>query len=295
MSVFNGEETIKKCLDSIFQQSYNSIDIVICDDGSTDNSYSIIETYSKLNSRFNISILRNEKNIGLSASLNRCIEGAKGPFLARMDADDQMLPNRILHQVRYLESNHSVDIVGGSQLMFFSDGDSRVNKPMLKNNLIKAGLFIRTTMLHPTIIMRKDFLEKNGIRYDPKYYLCEDYKLFIDFLNAGANFANIPEVVNTYNYGTAKNWDRHQDDMVNALKKIWIENLKKIGMQSKDEDLKYFLQVTGKLKTYQKKDFFKTLLFFVTCLFWNKGYFGDAASFAYMRLKDLRFSIFHKN
>ncbi len=295
MSVFNGEETIKKCLDSIFQQSYNSIDIVICDDGSIDNSYSIIQAYSKLNSRFNISILRNEKNIGLPASLNRCIEAAKGPFLARMDADDQMLPNRILHQVRYLVANNSIDIVGGSQLMFFGNGDSRVNKPALRNDLIKAGLFVRTTMLHPTVMLRKDFLEKNGIRYDPKYHLCEDYKLFIDFLHAGANFANIPEVVNTYDYSAAKGWDKHQDVMVNALKKIWIGNLKKIGMQTKDEDLKYFLQATGKLKTCQKRDFFKILLFFANCLFCNKGYFGGGVSFAYMRIKDVRFSILRKN
>lgn len=295
MSVLNGEATIKKCLDSIFQQSYNSIDIVICDDGSHDNSYSIIETYSKLNRRFNISILRNEKNIGLPASLNRCIEGAKGPFLARMDADDQMLANRILHQVQYLEKNNSIDIVGGSQLMFFRGGGSRINRPPADDHLIKAGLFIRTTMLHPTIMLRKDFLEKNSIRYDPKYHLCEDYKLFIDLLYAGANFANIPEVVNTYDYSTAKSWDKHQDVMVNALKELWGGNLQKIGMKCREKHLRYFLQATGKVKIYQKGNLFNIFFFFVTCTFSNKGLFGGVFSFIYMRMKDIRSVIFRKN
>ena len=295
MSVFNGEETIKKCLDSIFQQSYNSIDIVICDDGSVDNSYSIIEAYSKRNSRFNISILRNEKNIGLPASLNRCIEVAKGPFLARMDADDQMLANRILHQVNYLEANNSIDIVGGSQLMLFGDGGSRINRPPLSNDLIKAGLFLRTTMLHPTVMLRKNFFDKNDIWYDPNYHLCEDYKLFIDLLYAGANFANIPEVVNTYDYSTKKSWDKHQDLMVNALQKLWLDNLQRIGMKYGDDHPRYFLQATGKLKVHKKEDFFKIFFFFVTCVFCNQGFFGGVFSFTYMRIKDIRLAILLNN
>ena len=294
VTVFNGQAKIKKCLQSIISQSYSEIELVIFDDGSTDCTRQEINEFINLNRHYKYKFLYADKNIGRSNALNECIKNTTGEYIAVMDADDEMYKARISSQVQYLINNPSTIVVGGSQLMLFGDESSRVNRPPLKNDLIKAGLFVRTTMLHPTIMLRKDFLDKNNIQYDPNYYLCEDYKLFVDLLYAGANFSNIPEVVNTYDYSSRKSWDKHQDLMVNALQNLWAGNLQKIGMKYGNNSSRYFLQATGKLEMHQIVDIFKVFFFFVTCICCNKGYFGGVIAFAYMRVKDIRFAIFRR-
>lgn len=286
MSVFNGESSIKKCLDSIFQQSYDSIDLVICDDGSSDNTIKIIKNYSINNKRFEITLLENKKNLGLPASLNRCIDQAKGFYLARMDADDEMMPDRIIKQVLYLEANPAVTIVGGGQLMMLGDGALRANIPPKSNKLIKANLFFRTTMLHPTVMLRKRFLLDHEIKYDVSCHLCEDYKFFLDHLYAGATFGNLACVVNSYDYSTPKKWDSHHEIMDLALKSIWLKNLNSIGLCNGEEYFNILFCLTGKDKVTNLLEYCKVVRFLMISICMDTKKFGGFFVFTIARLAD---------
>jgi len=286
MSVLNGELSIRKSLDSIVRQNYSNIEIILCDDGSTDRTFEIISEFKNSNT-IDIIILRNTCNIGLPSSLNRCLEIARGEYVARLDADDEMYPRRIEQQVNYLNSNSSISVVGGAQLMHFSDGSKKINRPPRTDNLIKAGLFVRTTMLHPTVMMRRDFLDRNGIKYNPEFHLCEDYKIFVDLLYAGANFANLPNIVNTYDYSTKKGWDKHQDRMVIALSRIWSENLRQLSIDDNEDSIKLLLKLSGKLKVNGMGDILSLVRLFLNSLQKNSFTFGTKGAFLIARVKDI--------
>jgi glycosyltransferase involved in cell wall biosynthesis len=108
MSVYNGEKYLRQAIESILQQTYTDFEFIIIDDGSTDSSREIIQSYDDKRIRLVI----NEQNIGLTKSLNKGIRLAKGEFIARMDADDISLPQRFEKQVAYLDSHPEVGVLG---------------------------------------------------------------------------------------------------------------------------------------------------------------------------------------
>lgn len=288
LTVFNGEEKIKKCLESLIRQDYEHIQFVVFDDGSTDGTRKVIRQTISENSSVNFIFESVDRNIGRSEALNRCLAIATGDYIAIMDADDEMFPNRITLQVEYLIKNSTVAVVGGAQLMHLADGSTKINRPPLSDRSIKAGLFVRTTLLHPTVMFRKSFLDFHKIKYNRKYYLCEDYKIFSDMYFSGANFANIPEVVNTYDYTKAKSWDGHQEEMIAALRLIWSKNLKYISVADKEEYMQCLLKLTGKIKIYKLSDLISVVRFFLVCVFCTRSMFGGVIAFTCARINDAR-------
>lgn len=287
ITVLNGQANIKRCLESVVNQTYQNLELVIFDDGSTDSTRQIILSFVSEHKGNVFKFDYIDQNIGRSTALNKCLERVTGKFIAIMDADDEMFPDRIALQVRYLNSNTSVSVVGGAQLMHLSDGSTKINRPPQTDNLIKAGLFVRTTMLHPTVMIRREFLVSNGIKYDPDFHLCEDYKLFVDLLYAGAKFANLPNVVNNYDYRRKKGWDQYQDHMVFALKKIWGRNLNHLSINENATLFNHFLNVTGKSSVVKVSDALSTGLFFLSSFKNVDAFFGGKCAFIYFRLLDV--------
>jgi glycosyltransferase involved in cell wall biosynthesis len=101
MPVYNGEKYLREAIDSILNQTFTDFEFLIVDDGSTDNSVEIINSYQ--NSRINL--VKNDKNEGLVYTLNRGLSLAKGEYIARMDCDDISLPERLKKQIDFLDSN----------------------------------------------------------------------------------------------------------------------------------------------------------------------------------------------
>jgi glycosyltransferase involved in cell wall biosynthesis len=289
ITVLNGQDKIKRCLESVTNQTYTNLEFVIFDDGSTDATRQIILSFISVHKGIKFKFDYANQNIGRSTALNKCLENTTGKYLAIMDADDEMYPDRIAQQVNYLNRNPTVSVVGGAQLMDLADGTKKINWPPQTDNLIKAGLFVRTTMLHPTVMIRREFLINNGIKYNPDYHLCEDYKIFVDLLYAGAKFANLPEVVNTYDYSTAKSWDKHDDRMVSALRKIWAENFRRISIVITENDINFLLKSTGKLDVGSVKDILFIAVLFLKCCIFSNSHFGNKLLFTYVRVNDLRF------
>ena len=110
MSVYNGEKYLREAIESILNQTFTDFEFLIVNDGSTDSSLEIILSYPDERIR----VIRNDRNIGLTKSLNKALQQAKGEYIARQDADDISLQNRFEEQLIYLEKHPEVALLGTS-------------------------------------------------------------------------------------------------------------------------------------------------------------------------------------
>lgn len=190
MSVYNGAAYLHEAIESILAQTFSDFEFIIIDDASTDETSTIIKSYD--DSR--IVLLHNENNEGLALSLNRAIDVARGTYLARMDADDISMPNRLKEQVRFLDEHPDIVLVGAyAQIL---DSSVVMRQPTQPGD-IAVNLLFRTSLIHPTAVFRRNFLEQYHLRYDPVFRQTQDYELFTRIARLG-KIANIPSVLLRY-------------------------------------------------------------------------------------------------
>lgn len=200
MSVRNGAKDINKSVSSILAQTFKDWEFIICDDGSTDNTLSLLIEYMQVDKR--ILVLHNNENKGLAYSLNRCIKESKSNILARQDADDSSEPDRLEKQYKFVMDHPEYAIVGTCWFNVFSDGNKTKNSVKEIPSAIdqvKGGLY-----MHPSWMMRKEQLEKVEFYTVNKYTIrSQDYHLVMKLLGAGMKLYNIQEYL--YNYTTDEN------------------------------------------------------------------------------------------
>lgn len=210
MSVHNNESSIGRSIDSIINQTFTDWELIICDDGSTDKSYSIISDYAKLDRR--IIGIKNDKNMGLAYSLNRAISLAKSNILARQDADDWSVPNRFDVQYPFVLAHPEYAIVGSGWFNISDDGREKLIIPKEKPkaiDLVPGGGF-----MHPTWMMRKDIVESVGLYTVRRETIrSQDYHLMMKLYGAGYSSYNIQKPlyyykVNENTFRRSKNWKR---------------------------------------------------------------------------------------
>ncbi|MEC2159784.1 glycosyltransferase [Virgibacillus halodenitrificans] len=195
MGVYNGEKYLHDAVLSILNQTFKDFELIICDDGSSDKSLEIINDFRKQDKR--VVLLRNQRNIGLASSLNKCIEVAKGKYIARMDCDDLSLEDRFEKQVVFLENNPDIDIVGGQVNLFDGDGIYGVRK--LEHSYNKINVFKRTFFIHPTVMMRREILiSVGGYTVAPYTYRTEDYDLWCKLCEKGYKGYILNEILLNY-------------------------------------------------------------------------------------------------
>lgn len=190
MGVYNCENTVIQSLESIINQTYKNIEIIVCDDCSTDNTLKVVEEYKSKYPNI-IKVISNERNITLAPTLNKCLKYARGKYIARQDGDDFSHKDRIRQQVSFLESNQEYALVGTNMISFDDSGEKGIHK--LKNvpskeDLIKYGV----TFCHATIMIRRNVIEElNG--YSDKWYAvqAEDYELWSRFFQKGYKGYNL--------------------------------------------------------------------------------------------------------
>jgi glycosyltransferase involved in cell wall biosynthesis len=191
MPVYNGERYLADAIESIRAQTFQDFVLYIADDGSVDRSASIIEKYAKMDSR--IHFFRHESNIGLIGTLNRCCSRATTPYIARMDQDDIAMSTRLEKQIKFLEENPHIGIVG--TCVEHTDVDLRVISQdgwfPEDHYLILWKMLYTSGFAHPTIAMRKDvYTSVNG--YSPSALHVEDYDFFLR-AKEKTMFANLQE------------------------------------------------------------------------------------------------------
>ena len=179
---------LKQAVKSILAQSYRNFELIIIDDKSTDRSYSYIK---KIKDK-RVKILRNYRNLGIALSLNTGINYSKGEYIARMDADDISVGDRLEKQLKFLRSSNSISICGSYASLINEKGKVIGSRKFpTKDKEIKKALNFYSPIIHPTFFGKASFF-KNLSGYNPDYDYAEDYELLI---RAGNSYkmANIPE------------------------------------------------------------------------------------------------------
>jgi glycosyltransferase involved in cell wall biosynthesis len=176
MTVFNARNFVGGAIDSILSQTYRNLELIIVDDGSTDGSARIVNELAKRDSRIKLLFLR--KNHGPCYASNVGIKEAKGIYLARMDADDISLPDRLENQVRFLQLHPEVAMLGGQCKLIDKNGKFIGEKLFpLENNDITRSLFSRNPIQHPACMINLKKLTKPSIFNDGKSVLAHDLEL----------------------------------------------------------------------------------------------------------------------
>jgi glycosyltransferase involved in cell wall biosynthesis len=169
---YNAEATLKKTIYSVINQTYANFELILIDDSSTDNS---LEIASMFHNDSRVKILRNEINLGLSASLNKINELAKGDIIIRMDADDLMFPDRIQKIVEAFDNNRDCNIIGHSAIIV-NENDQIVGFRRSPEYSTILECYFSTRFIHPSVAYRKSLVENNF--YNSEFDGCEDHEFW---------------------------------------------------------------------------------------------------------------------
>lgn len=191
LPVYNGEKYLAEAIDSVLAQSFPDFELIIIDDGSTDDSLRILQEYHHRDSRIR---LVSRENRGLVTTLNESIAIARGEWVARMDADDIALPQRLERQLQWLGKT-GADVVG-SWARCFGSWDQRTTRVYQTDRAIKMDMLFKSPFVHPTVMMRTALIRKLG--YDKSAEKAEDYDLWVRAARSGWVMSNVPEVLLLY-------------------------------------------------------------------------------------------------
>lgn len=231
MPVYNAEKYISEAIQSILNQTFRDFEFLIINDGSTDSSVEIIESFKDERIR----LVHNEKNMNLVPTLNRGLELAQGEYVARMDADDISYPTRLEKQVEYMDKNPEIGICG-TWIEFFDAGKG-IQKYPVEHELIKASILFFNPMAHPTVMMRKAILNENNLRYSRN--LSEDYDLWgrASFL---VKLHNLPEVLLNYRISKGSYTQTYSSKSGPVHIEMIKERLLNLGIVISDSDASIF-------------------------------------------------------
>lgn len=230
MSVYNGEKYLTEAIDSIVNQTFADFEFIIINDGSTDNSICIIESYGDPR----ICLVNNDRNLGLPISLNRGFELARGEYIARMDADDISRPERLARQISFLDAHPQVGVCGG-WVRFFPPPGSDVWKLPESSEEIKCMQFYTVGVAHPAVMMRKKFFTDNGLLYDPRFRFSQDYELWGRALQY-MDFANIQEVLLDYRISSGQICSRYGSEQLAAVAPLRLQRVRELGIEPTPEE-----------------------------------------------------------
>lgn len=234
MPAYNVGKYIKESIDSILNQTYTDFTFLIINDGSTDNTEAIILSYSDPRIKY----IKNEKNIGYIASLNKGIDLISSKYIVRMDSDDISLPQRLEKQVEFMENRPDVAVCGSGKINFYSGKNSTETSAYTITNdkhLLFSSIF-NTSIPHPSAILRNEILQNHDLRYDSAYYYAEDKAMWLDMSQYGA-LSNLKEPLIKYRIHLNQVSIKHNEiQRVNSITKSRIV-LERYGVGLSDAEL----------------------------------------------------------
>lgn len=230
MPCYNAEKFINETLESLVNQSYENIEIIILDDCSTDNTCSLIEDYK--NRYPYIKLYKHPVNKGIIPTRNELFSLTDAPYVALMDADDIAVPERIAKQLRYLIDNPRVSAVGGWHEFF--DQQHGIGRFPSQPDDIAAMLFIDNVISNPTMMLRKFFWDKHQLKYDVDYAGAADYKLWTDIYECG-EIHNLPAVMIKYRVHASQESTANRERQERVHLRILNENFKKWNISEQPE------------------------------------------------------------
>ena len=183
MGIYNCADTLAEAIDSILLQTYTNWELIMCDDGSVDDTYKVAEYYKNKFPQ-KIVLIKNDYNMGLNQTLNNCLKLATGEYIARMDGDDLCDPERFERELSFLRENPQYAIVS-TQMKYFDENGvfgigSGGGEPNIKN------FPLHTPFCHaPCMVKKEAYNAVGGYSIDRKLLRVEDWHLWIKMYSCG--------------------------------------------------------------------------------------------------------------
>ena len=213
-------------MESILGQTFSDFEFLIIDDGSQDGTSAIIRSYAD----DRIRVIENGRNLGLIQTLNKGLQMARGQYVARMDADDVSLPRRLELQLRHLERNRHVSVVGTYYHMIDESGlVLSTRRPETRDFLISFRMYVEAynPVCHPAVMFRtKDILDRGG--YDASFPNAEDGALWFHLNAMGMRFATVPRVLVLYRVHTQQISQVQRPVQVASHYRAYVEDLSRL-------------------------------------------------------------------
>ena len=231
IACYNAERYISDCLETIINQTYNNIEILVCDDNSSDNSYEILKKYSQIDDR--IIVLKNDSNLFAAETRNRCINQSNGEYLLIQDIDDKSEESRIeilLNQIL----NEEIDFVSSDMIPFSDEGIDEVKTIVRKPEYPDKNDFLWGLPFYhaATLFKRECVLSVDGYRIAKETRRGQDYDLFMRLYAAGFKGKNIYEKLYWYRINTdtikRRNFSARVDECV-----LRYKGFRKLGLLPK--------------------------------------------------------------
>jgi len=248
MPVYNGEKYLKESIESILNQTFTDFEFLIINDGSTDRTEEIIKSYKDTR----IKLVNNETNLKLIKTLNKGLDLAKGKYIARMDADDVSLPKRLKIQVDFMDNNPEIG-VSGAWAKVIGGKNKKYIKTYSNFEKIKATSIFKNILIHPSVIIRKEILNKYNLRYNEESQHSEDYELWARCTKCFP-ITNIKKYLMLYRIHNENISHQHSETQTKNSSLTRIEQLKNLQIKPAEIEIEIHLN-TYKPPHYEIIDF----------------------------------------
>ncbi len=239
LPIYNGQKYLKESIDSILTQTYHNLELIIINDGSTDNSEAVIQSFNDPRIRYYKQI-----NHGLAFTLNRAIDVANGRYIARQDQDDLSRPNRLEKQVAFLEAHPTYGVVGTwANILVENKLTNRSHNHPTTNADIKFALLFDNPFVHSSVMMRKNIVNSvGGYSIDPSRQPPEDYELWSRLFNQ-CDFANIGEYLLKYRETHGSMSRVVPDPFSQKVIQISAENIARVLQRPNNDEVRILAQM----------------------------------------------------
>lgn len=257
------EEYLRPAIESILNQTYTNFEFIIIDDGSTNDSVSIIESYDDER----IVLIKNSENIGVTKSRNKGLDICNGEFMAVMDSDDICLPNRFEMQIRYLREHENV-IVCGTGIECIGDWEKRHPNKIICHTIedresyrIHLLLDNRPLIIHPSAMLNRKLMLEYSVRYDDSLPVALDYKLWVSCSQV-ADCVILPEILLKYRVHDKSITTARRELQLQCHRRIIQDQLDELHLQATEDVFRYHDTLVFNKKPYDPgiKKWIKTLI-----------------------------------
>ncbi|NDV93714.1 glycosyltransferase [Dysgonomonas sp. 521] len=240
MPVYNAGQYLSQALDSIISQRFRDWELILINDGSTDDSESIIRQHEDER----IYYIKNPVNLKLIKTLNKGIDYCGGQYIARMDADDICYADRLGHQVAFMDSHPECLMCGTSATVIDGNGKKtgKIHN-LADNDYLQINLMFSPPFIHPSVMIRREVLQQN--RYDEAYKHAEDYELWCRIAKQG-KIANIGSELLQYRWHESNVSVIHNDAQEELKNKIIKDELSRLDITPTEDEL-YYHRITFQL------------------------------------------------
>lgn len=230
MTVYNGRKLLPEAIESILAQTHRDFELLIINDGSTDDSLALLRTYADPRIR----IIDQQPNRGIHHTLNRGLREARGRYVAIMDQDDIAVPHRLERLYARMEAQPDLALCG-SAIETFGDHPVKPWVRYFEPDALKVALLFENPICHPSVMLRRSILTDNGLQY-PDVPYAEEYSLWVT-LSLLKPIANHPEPLLRYRSHPRQVSRLRNDLQCKSMNRIMIEQLGRLGIAATAQDL----------------------------------------------------------